>query len=299
MKSRYPLPKYYVIEPTNKCNFHCSICPNSIASQDEPVGCMSMKLYDSILNQISDSAEVVQLYWMGEPFLNPEIYTLIRWCKERTKSKVIVSTNGSLLTDYAVHRLNEVGLDELIVSVDACDSNTVYDLIRCGGDLDQLNDNLEYLLSNNDRVHVVLQFIDMYVNNAERDCFMKKWAKYDCDLEISCLYTWANQMPSLNLASNNLSPVLGRPRVPCADLWNKMTIHWNGIVSACCFDYENRLFLGDSNEESLFDIWNGEQISRLRDLHMAERYREIALCSCCDAWAEMDEYFEMYHLDRK
>lgn len=296
MRTKYPLPKYYVIEVTNKCNFCCSICPNSIRHQGNAFGCMSIELYEGILHQIRDCAEVIQLYWMGEPLLNPEIYSFIRLCKERTKAKAIISTNGSLLSRDVVQKLKYAGLDELVISVDACDSQAIYELIRRGGDLSQLNANITTLLHNKGDMHVILQFIDMYVNHSELEGFRKKWAKYDCDLEISCLYTWSNQMPSLNLASNNLSPVLKKDRVPCADLWNKLAIHWNGMVSACCFDYSNRLLLGDCNKKTLVDIWNDEQICKLRTMHLAERYKEIPLCCDCDAWAENDEYIEMYHL---
>lgn len=296
MRTLNPLPKYYIIETTNKCNYSCNICPNSIRTAEDPIGCMSIELYERILNQIRDYAEVVQLYWMGEPLLNSEIFSFIRLCKERTKAKVIISTNGSLISDDVIQKLKYSGLDELVISVDACDSQTIYESIRRGGDLSQLNANIRKMLHNKGAIHIILRFIDMYVNHSELQGFLRKWSDYDCDLEISCLYTWANQMPSLNLASNNLSPVLKKTRAPCADLWNKLSIHWNGVVSACCFDYNNRLFLGDCNNKSLFDIWNDDLICELRDMHLAEQYKMIPLCRHCDAWAEKDEYIEMYHL---
>ena len=289
------LPPYYIIEPTNICNFRCPICPNSISYPPKVQGMMPMSLLDRILFQISDSAQVIQLYWMGEPLLNPHIFDMIKACKERTNAKIIMSTNGSLLSNNASQKLSESGLDEIIVSVDACDSQDIYGRIRVGGDVKTLNNNIHALIRNKGNMSIVLQFIDMFINRTEKDAFLEKWKNYDCKLEVSCLFTWSNQIPSLSLASDNLSPVLRKERVPCADLWNKMAIHWDGEVSACCFDYSNTLSFGNCAINSLIDIWNSKAAHSLRRQHIRGDY-SISICKNCDAWAEPDEYIEMFHL---
>lgn len=289
------LPSYYIIEPTNICNFRCPICPNSLTEDRAASGMMSLDLFDSILNQISDKAEVIQLYWMGEPLLNENIYQMIEECKCRTQAKVIISTNGSLLSFEVIKKLVDCGLDEIIVSMDACESQEIYGKIRVGGDIEILNENIKNLILNKGNMSVVLQFIDLYSNQSEKEKFINKWNTFDCKIEISCLYTWANQIPSLNLASDNLSPVLKKKRVPCADLWNKIAIHWDGHISACCFDYANKLIIGDCRNTSLAAIWNSDFANKLREQHLQGKYL-LKPCLCCDAWAEPDEYEEMYHL---
>lgn len=289
------LPYYYIIEPTNICNFRCSICPNSLLEYQAASGMMSLGLFKCILNQISENAKVIQLYWMGEPLLNENIFWMIQECKRRTKAKIIISTNGSLLSPEVSKRLVDSGLDEIIISVDACESQDIYGKIRVGGDIKALNSNIQSLILNRGNMSVVLQFIDMYINRTEKEKFLNKWKLFDCKMEISCLYTWANQIPSLNLASDNLSPVLNKKRIPCADLWNKMAIHWDGNISACCFDYANKLVIGNCTNTSLEDIWNSSFANKLRKQHLQGKFL-LKPCSYCDAWAEPKEYKEMYHL---
>jgi MoaA/NifB/PqqE/SkfB family radical SAM enzyme len=257
---------------------------------------MSFDLFLCVLDQISEVAEVVQLYWMGEPLLNTDIFEMIRLYKDKTHAKIMLSTNGSLLTGHNIDLLVQSGLDEIVVSVDACDSQEVYEAIRTGGSIEKLNENISLLLRRKKDMNVVLQFIDLYINRSERDRFLTKWENKNCTVSISCLYSWINQIPSLNLASDNLSPVAKKKRVPCADLWNKMAIHWNGIVSACCFDWHSELPLGDCNVIPLDTIWNGEEINRLRCLHSDDRYFEISICNNCDSWAEPDEYKQLFNL---
>lgn len=290
------LPRYYIIEPTNHCNFQCPICPNPFYPSSN-LGDMTMELFTSIIEQIAESAEVIQLYWMGEPLLCKDIYEMIRICKVSTSAKVMLSTNGSLLNQKSIESLVRAGLDEIIISVDAADSQEIYGQIRKGGNLSDLISNIHLLLENKGPLQVTLQFINLYVNRSERNQFFDKWKKEDCLLQETCLYSWANQLSYLNLASDHLSPVANQERVPCADLWNKMAIHFNGKVSACCFDWNFVMVVGDCNETPLLDIWNGPVLQSLRDFHCKKEFHRGLLCAQCDAWATPEEYVTLFHLD--
>ena len=292
---RLKLPKYYILDTTNHCNFRCPICPNENI-KDSNKGMMSFDLFLHILDQIKDIAVVIQLYWMGEPLLNSYIYKMISYCKKNTNAKIMISTNGSLLNEKTINALKQSGLDEIIISVDACDSQEIYEAIRCGGSISRLNSNIRMLLNNKGNINVVLQFINMYVNEGEKKGFIKQWEKEDCTISIIRLYSWADQLTGLSLASTCFRNNWQRPRIPCADLWNKMAIHWDGIVSACCFDWDSKLALGDSNNTMLVDIWNGAEASIIRELHTSQRYSDLQLCNRCDSWAEPDEYIELFHL---
>lgn len=53
----------------------------------------------------------------------------------------------------------------------------------------------------------------------------------------------------------------------CKHPWMSMTIKSDGEVHMCMEDYNNEIFLGDSNKESLYDIWNGEKYKNFREDH--------------------------------
>ena len=78
-----------------------------------------------------------------------------------------------------------------------------YNLIRNGGNLSTVNNNVEYFLFQNKSVNVILQFIDMFINREEHELFKEKWSKHNQNISIQCLYTWANQLPFMNFASDN------------------------------------------------------------------------------------------------
>ena len=281
------MPSYYIIEPTNHCNYSCSICPNRLYASDEK-GYMSYDMFENIVSQISCFADVIQLYWVGEPLLHPQIYDMIAHCKSHTNAKVMLSTNGSLLTYDTCKKLVDNGLDKLIVSMDAADSNEVYNAIRTYGNLEQLNLNVIQLMEFASQIDITLQFILTNVNEIERERFIEKWTPFGVKISVQCLYTWANQLPELNGLSSFMSPMIGQERIPCADLWYKIAIHWNGDVSRCCFDWSYKNVLGNVNYKTVREIWNESGIRCLRMCH--HKLDFDGLCEGCDAWATEKEY---------
>jgi MoaA/NifB/PqqE/SkfB family radical SAM enzyme len=255
-------------------------------------GIMDLKLFKNILGQIKNYAKVIQLYWMGEPLMNKNLFDKIRLCKNDTQAKVIISTNGSLLNDGNIISLLESGVDKIIVSMDAATNNDIYSNIRKGGNLDRLNNSVEKLIAENKKrnkkVAIFLQFIQLYENESQKEAFLNRWSKFDCMTNLSCLYSWCNQMPELSEKSPFLSPMIGTERVACSDLWFKACIRFDGEVSLCCFDWNNSVSLGSLENDNLRTIWNNKLINQIRSEHRENKF--IRLCYKCDAWAIKTEY---------
>jgi organic radical activating enzyme len=291
------LPPFYIIEPTNKCNFKCSICPNRYYSDNEK-GIMSWELFTKIINEIKHVAVVIQLYWMGESFLHDQIFEMIDFCKSFTTAKVMLSTNGSFLDPDNIEKLVSSRLDDLIISMDACDSQSIYAKIRSGGNIADLNRNVYNLLLKNKSMNIVLQFIDLNLNRVEKIKFIEKWKKMKCKINIQCLYSWANQFPELNRMSDNLSPMISTTRAACSDLWYKASIHFNGNVSICCFDWNNTQYIGNLAEDTMLNIWSNDSIAYCRTIHKCLDFSKIKICSNCDSWATYSEYKDLFNFDK-
>ena len=284
------MPSLYIIEPTNYCNLSCPICPNSKYLNSEK-GFMNIDLYKRIIHQISEYADLIQLFWVGEPLLNNDLAQMISIAKANTSAKISISTNGILISSESIQRLIDAGLDEIIVSMDAASSNEVYNSVRKNGDLITLNNNVKGIIDYSEKISIILKFIITNTNRIELDEFIEKWKPYNVSVKINCLYTWANQMPELRSYSDYLSPVENISRVPCSDLWYKIPIHWNGDVSLCCFDWSFNHCVGNIASQSVFDIWNSAKMVEIRKAHKMHDF--ISLCKNCDAWATPSEYEEL------
>lgn len=283
------MPAYYIIEPTNYCNYKCIMCPNKNYQKTQK-GHMNIGLFKKIVDEVKKYAFFIQLYWMGEPFLSPILFEMIAYISANSKAKIIISTNGSLLDSDLIDKITYSNIYKLIISLDAAKSQSIYEQIRVGCDLATVNKNIALLLEKNSNIKIDLQFIDFNINKSEREEFNQMWSNKKCRLVYSWLNTWANQFEELKTETYYGSPNSLIQRMPCSDLWYKMSIHWNGEVSICCYDWDFQITFGNLNKESVKAIWNSELITQYRNFHKKNLFSKISLCSSCDEWATIEEY---------
>jgi len=50
----------------------------------------------------------------------------------------------------------------------------------------------------------------------------------------------------------------------CKHPWMSMTVKSDGFITMCMEDYNNEIILGDANNNSLYDIWNGDEYKKFR-----------------------------------
>ena len=61
----------------------------------------------------------------------------------------------------------------------------------------------------------------------------------------------------------------GQNYFPCNWLWKSMAIYWDGTVPACCADFTSEQIVGNLNENSLMDVWNGPEFQAIRSAQVA------------------------------
>jgi radical SAM protein with 4Fe4S-binding SPASM domain len=291
-------PSIFVIEPTNVCNFKCIMCPSDRISHK---GFMELSVFERIVAKIRPSAKTVLLYLAGESLLHPNIIEMIRLLKDRTEAYVILSTNGSMLGEEMSRELVESGLDELIVGVDGFTPET-YASIRIGGDLENLKGNISGFLrarGPRPRPRVVVQFIRMRENEQEVQGFFDEWSQKGCDVSVNWLDTWAGQMRSLVSQVAFHNPANQFDRTPCADLWYKMAINWEGKVVLCCHDFSALGVIGDLTRQSVSEVWNGDAVQQLRRAHAKRDYQRTSLCRGCREWSTDQDEFAYFEEVRK
>ncbi|WFO75438.1 tungsten cofactor oxidoreductase radical SAM maturase [Desulfurococcaceae archaeon MEX13E-LK6-19] len=130
-------PKELMIEVTTRCNYNCIYCFRRKLS--EPYRDMEINLYKKIINDAAKAGvnKIVFSGW-GEPLVHPRIIEMLTIAKDNG-FKVLLNTNGSLLESFA-EEIVELGIDELVVSIDAPEET--YSALRLGGTLDNVTNAL-------------------------------------------------------------------------------------------------------------------------------------------------------------
>ena len=103
------LPPVFWLEPTNHCNLHCAMCPNSVIERGDGgflpfTDCV--RVVDEISQHYPHGGATVALFLSGEPLLHPELDQIIARIRKNGGVAGMI-TNGYLLTAERIERLNQ------------------------------------------------------------------------------------------------------------------------------------------------------------------------------------------------
>ena len=294
-------PTSIMIEITNQCNLDCIMCATQKGTRKK--GNMDLSLYKEIILQASAiGVKVATLHTIGEALLHPDVVEMIGFATEKGLITNI-TTNGQLLTEEKSRKLLEAGLRTLRVSVEGATEET-YSKIRRGGSLEKLINNLRTFKRIKEEkrynVNIIINSILMKENEQEIAAFYK-------------LFVPMVDTPN-NIFFNNLGDLGGkidmekyalekpnyRIKNPCRTLWSVLHVQWDGNVSACCVDFDGKLIIGDLQNKSLKEIWEGNQLQQFRKYHLERTPEKMPLCeNCSTIRVRMLDEYRMYKFNQK
>lgn len=240
----YTLFEDIEIETINRCNGTCSFCPVNRTSDKRKYHLMEEKLFYSIINQLHELnyKKVVCLHCNNEPLLDNRIFNFLEYARNKLPHAILtLYSNGTLLTPEKFHRIVP-NLNLFII--------------------DNYNNKLEL----NDELKPIHEICK---TNNEYD--KKVWITLRKQDEILTSRSGQakNRKPIANLSS------------PCTYPFVQITIRPDGKVNLCCNDALGEETLGDTNKETLLEIWNGKNYSRIRQNMLKDR-NSHPLCKKCD-----------------
>jgi radical SAM protein with 4Fe4S-binding SPASM domain len=127
------------------------------------------------------------------------------------------------------------------------------------------------------KMQVVVQMVRMERNAAEVDDFIRFWRSIP----------GIDQVRVKEDETNLMRPAVGHAAAdwkhPCHYLWRgPMYVKYNGDVYPCCQSYMlGGKPVGRIGKEPLTQIWNSEEVQRMRRLHVSGRAGEIDVCARC------------------
>jgi len=288
-RKTWGLPTHLQIEPTNKCNLKCELCPVS-GQMSRPSGFMDVDLYQKLLDEIGAHVFLILLWDWGEPFMHPSAFEMISDAHRRG-IRVVSSTNGHLFTNE--QKADDAilsGLDTLIFAIDGVSQET-YEEYRHQGSLKSAMGGIRTLIRRKKALGSVtplinFRFIVMKHNEHEVPALPALARELGVDaltlktLNPSADNTYGDKPDG---PSGRMNPLLpenpqyrrfiynssGNPkrvdRNACRNPWNAATVHWNGTVCPCTYDYDERYVMGDLKSNSFMEIWNGSRYREFRD----------------------------------
>jgi MoaA/NifB/PqqE/SkfB family radical SAM enzyme len=130
------------VEVTTHCSGSCLYCPRGVLKSTWQGRHMPLALFRRLLPSLGNT-ELVFLQGWGEPMMHPDLFEMVRLCRER-KKRAGFTTNGMLLTGDSLSRLIDLDLDILAVSLAGTRAGT-HDRLRRGTDFARIVSSLDLL----------------------------------------------------------------------------------------------------------------------------------------------------------
>lgn len=112
------LAKGFILNYSNKCNFHCKHCYTRSGAGEFGETLLTME----DVKRLADQADALGVYEIdiqgGEPLLLPNLFDVLEMI-DTSRFYVYITTNGWLLDEAMAKRLAEAGVDRVSVSIDA------------------------------------------------------------------------------------------------------------------------------------------------------------------------------------
>lgn len=275
------------VEVTAHCQLKCPFCRTGGALRSQypavPHGLLSTDTLGTILEQLP-SLFLVSLYNWGEPFLHPDLISIIRTAKS-FGTICEISTNMQIMTPELADGLIDSGLDFLRIS---CDGTTqdAYGAYRKQGDLRKVLDHAK-LLSERKRERnskfpiMIFQMVVNRYNEHQADefpAFAHDNGADVVDVVPLCPMTreGAEVLKDYEPTDERFArfnPV--RPLTGCRQPWHHVSFDWNGDVYTCCNPSGmTHLKMGNIKDTAFSEIWSNDKFAYARRLIQTAKLEE-------------------------
>ncbi|MFC1631075.1 radical SAM/SPASM domain-containing protein [Candidatus Omnitrophota bacterium] len=266
-------------ETTTKCNYNCLICPRERLTRK--IETMSLKLFKYIFDKLVDETEqydTVSFPGMGEPLLDRSIDQKIAHVKKKG-FKVLILTNGSLLSLARFKRLERLGVDSLRVSLygnTPASHNKIHGLRRPGA-FNRIKQELSEISDKKRKTKLLLTYnVVEGVNQDDLNPWISYWQDKADLIEVWRPHNWVGARAYRKIQKKKLNSC-GRPfKTP-------LQIQVDGTVNMCCFDFNGELLLGDLKTQSLKEIFSSAMFKKILRHHQSGNFKNSGLiCRHCD-----------------
>ena len=283
-------PRIIDVELTNTCNFRCLMCPTGNFAQKRAKGFMSDEVYEKVLVEAAAHGAALRFIRFGEPTLHPK---LIPYLQAAHDAGVLthMNTNGSKISDEMIDALIAIPLDSLKFSFQGVDAKSFHEM-RNTDFFDGLVDTIARVKAKRgDRPRPWLQVSTTITYESKElvRAFKERMAPL-ADMvnvgrtvmefvDINAVRLRPHELAELRRLKEMESIIKVHPE--CPEVFDKMSVNWDGSVSACCQDYDKLMIIGDLNTHSLKEVWMSPQMQHYRVMLADMRHDDLPLCRTC------------------
>ena len=267
---RFPL--HLDVEATSSCNLKCPFCITTHANFKN--GLMEDEIFQAIIDEGSEKGLYsIKLNWRGESLIHPKLSEMIAYAKAKGIVDIFLNTNAVLLTEEKSRQLIDAGIDRIIISFEGYEKD-LYESQRVGAVFEKVVENIRNFMIirrelNKTSPWVRIQTVLLDELKTKQEDYADFWEKYVDEVAYVDL---KNEVPRI---------VVGESDWACPQLWQRLTISWDGRIVPCVNDTFCNMCLGKIPEMSIEGVWKSERFEEMRYLHTKGLAHTIEGCLDC------------------
>ncbi|UTW51621.1 radical SAM protein [bacterium SCSIO 12827] len=283
-------PNFVDLELTNTCNFRCLMCPTGNHSLERGAGFMAEDTFRKVVDELALHNTPIRFILWGEPTLHPKFLEFLSMANERG-ILTHINTNGSKLTPDFIKKMIDRGIDSIKFSFQGVDRKSYHEMrnidyfdglievmkvfrdMRGDRDLPYLHASTSITYETREQVQAFRDLMKELVDAVS----IGRTVFYHADLKSVRLRP--SEMKILETLIEEESVVKKHPE--CPEVYDKLSINWDGSVTACCDDPNNEMVLGSLDNMSISEIWHSEKLNYYREMLAQMRHDELPRCKTC------------------
>ncbi len=280
--------------PVYACNFKCEFCIHALDKDQHGYISyevfMDMELYKKAINDIKATGiklKMLRFAAIGEPLLHKNIADMIKYAVDmEVADSVDIVTNASLLTRELSDALIDAKLSRLRISIEGLSSEDYKERCSNSVDFNKLVENIQYFYKNKTNTTVYVKIIDYMLKDDEQHKKFHEIFEPICDsIAIEHLTPTIEEIDydtisdGMDLDKGQNSDTLLDARV-CPQGFYMMQINPDGKVVPCC-NMKYPAVLGDIKENTVQEVWKGEEFNEFRRNSLCSRATASGVCASC------------------
>jgi len=254
-------PIIRTIEPTNACMMTCRCCPRRYMKRK--IEFMDLDFFKKIIDQAKWNTGM-DFSQFGDPLMHPQLDKMIKYCEDRN-IKTMLAVNPNLLTKKNNLSILKAGVSSIGISIDGLNDEQYKFYRGQNADYELAKENVRNLLEIKRQLNSDVEIhISGIMNETLKNSF-EKFKKIWNDLGIVNVQQVGYKVFD---GSNSELYQYGTPYkssgAHCSESWVGFSVVASGKVVPCCFDYDEKVVLGDLKKQTLLEIWEGESMINLR-----------------------------------
>jgi MoaA/NifB/PqqE/SkfB family radical SAM enzyme len=267
----------------NACNLACPKClvhsesyPQGIALK-KSLGSMDIESIIKVFDEVKEFAPTVSPSFWSEPLVNNKLFRRFVIEASARNIPVMINTNALLIADEMAEFLVE-HLDQISISIDAMTEETLVKT-RATDQLDKIKNAVFLLLKKRGArrsPRIAVSFSSEECNISEREDFVEFWVQHVDAVRVNEVYSDTRKIEK---------EITSSERYPCREIYDSLTIDYDGVARICCLDGYRETNLGNVFNDGVFNVWHGPELQRIREIHESNDYEKYKFCQDCEQWA--------------